>query len=142
MCMTTSNALTSTNADAVLSRGTGCTSSILVARSPLTCTDAHHAPANTRHVHTTAHDVEAQALLDLSEIRWARVAELARADVPTRALLDAAEAAGDDHAQACEAFRRKHYPHSGRIVATSGTVYAVSPAGRRSRLVFTEGGTR
>ncbi len=49
--MTSSKPVTCTDADAVLSQGTGCTGSIPVARSALTCTGAPEGVANTHRVH-------------------------------------------------------------------------------------------
>lgn len=47
----------------------------------------------------------------------------------------------DAHAQldaACEAVRRAHYPRAGKIVAAFGSVYVMSPGGRRITRVYPE----
>lgn len=51
--MSSTKPLTSTNAESVLSQGTGCTSSILVTRSTLTCGNVTERRANARRVHKT-----------------------------------------------------------------------------------------
>ena len=38
--------------------------------------------------------------------------------------------------QACEAFRRRHYPRAGRVICALGMVSTLSPKGRRGRVVF------
>lgn len=87
------------------------------------------------------HDNTARQLLELRETANRLHHENARrpSDGPDRLTgehLDAAlEAMRATHA-ACEAFRLRFYPRAGRVAAAGGMVFVVSPAGRRSRVVF------
>lgn len=56
----------------------------------------------------------------------------------TAATVTASLAAHRRHQDACEAFRRAHYPRAGRVVAVFGEVFTVSPAGRKITRVYAQ----
>ena len=58
----------------------------------------------------------------------------------TRETVEASLAAHAELDDACEAYRRRHHPKTGRVVANSGQVFTVSPTGRTIRTIY--GGAR
>jgi hypothetical protein len=86
----------------------------------------------------SAEALDAQRLLELSQaavdVDHADAVK-AEAGTLTGTDLDASIAAHRECAQACEAFRRRYYPRSGRVIAALGGVHVMSPKGRRGRIV-------
>lgn len=60
----------------------------------------------------------------------------------SRATIEASLAAHKRLDDACEAYRRRHYPRAHRIVAVFGEVFTVSKTGRSIRRVYPEGAHR
>ena len=90
---------------------------------------------------TTTHDAEAQHLVDLYDEKWRIIHENAQrpTDGPGRLMgahLQDAIDAGKRQDEACEAFRRKHYPRAGRVIVGLRIVSVHSPKGQRGRIVF------
>lgn len=56
----------------------------------------------------------------------------------SRATIEASLAAHRRLDEACKAFRREHYPRTGKVVAAFGEVFTVSPAGHRITRVYSE----
>lgn len=63
-------------------------------------------------------------------------AQAAGVDMLTGAAVDRLIAMRDQHSAACEAFRRRHFPRAGRVVAVAGAVLVVSPTARRIKTVY------
>jgi len=89
----------------------------------------------------TAHDTGAQRLVDLYNEKWAIVKANAErpSTGPDRLMgthVQAALEAGDRQDEACEEFRRKHYPTRAAVVVGAGAVYTRSATGRSVQLVF------
>ena len=87
----------------------------------------------------TTHDEDAQALIELHDEKWRIVnvnARRAQEGNLTGDDIDRALDAGDRLDEACEAFRRRHYPRAGRVICALGMVSTLSPKGRRGRIVF------
>lgn len=83
----------------------------------------------------------ARHLVMLKERYYAAVhasGEAARADRLTSAELDAVMATGRAVDEACEDFRARYFPRSGRVIAALGMVCVASPAGRRTQIVYDE----
>lgn len=87
------------------------------------------------------HDTDAQHLVDLYDEKWRIVHENAQrpTDGPGRLMgthIDAAIAAGKRQDDACEVFRRKHYPRAGQVIVGLRMVSVLSPKGARGRIVY------
>lgn len=81
----------------------------------------------------------ARGLLALKDDYYAAVrasGEAARADRLTGREVDAVLSAGRTVDEACEDFRRRYFPESGRVIAALGMVCVASPKGRRTRIVY------
>ena len=92
----------------------------------------------------TTHDADAARLIELyQDLRTINKRNAERCglawDDPERltgAHIDAAFAVSDRLDEACEVFRRRHYPRAGRVICALGMVSTLSPKGRRGRIVF------
>ena len=87
------------------------------------------------------HDTDAQRLVDLYDAKWKIIHENAQrpTDGPGRLMgshLQAAIDAGKRQDDACEAFRRKHYPRAGQVIVGLRMVSVLSPKGQRGRIVY------
>lgn len=85
------------------------------------------------------HDEAAAVLVALKQAYYDRAheaGEAARVGELRRPLIESVFAASDDVDAACEDFRRRFYPRSGRVICALGSVMAVSPSGGRTRTVF------
>lgn len=90
-------------------------------------------------IRTTSTEAEdARRLLELSQaavdVDHANALK-AQAHTLTGTDLDESIAAHRECEQACEAFRRRYYPRSGRVIAALGMVSVQSPKGRNGRIV-------
>ena len=85
------------------------------------------------------HDADAARLIELHDEKWRIVSVNARRAQEgnlTGKDIDRALDAGDRLDEACEVFRRRHYPRAGRVICALGMVSTLSPKGRRGRVVF------
>lgn len=79
---------------------------------------------------------EAAALVALYDERVALTRAMANHPAPTGAMAQAVLDKGAELDTACEAFRRRHYPHKHRVIVGLRTVMAVSRAGRSIVTVY------
>lgn len=84
----------------------------------------------------TGHDAEARELVRAYADRIRLTRNIARAERPTGAMVQEVFDVDAALNKACEAFRRSHYPRSGRVFVGLNTVLVGSPAGRRHRSVY------
>lgn len=65
--------------------------------------------------------------------------QASRLDELTGAEVEAVLETGRIVDDACEAFRRRYFPRSGRVVVALGMVCVASPGGRRTRVIYDSG---
>lgn len=85
---------------------------------------------------TDAMRTEARRLVELYAERRDLTAAMARHDRPTGAMAQAVLDKGAELDAACEQFRQRFYPRSGRVFVGLYSVLVASPAGRRHRTVY------
>lgn len=84
----------------------------------------------------TDHDTAARDLVRLYAERVRLTRNMAHAERPTGDMAVAVMDKGHELDEACEAFRRRFYPRSGRVCVGLYCVMVSSPAGRRVRTVY------
>ena len=81
------------------------------------------------------HD-DAVRLVELYDERVQLTHRNARSEHLTSPMVLEVCAVGDRLDEACEAFRRRHFPRRGRVCVGLWTVMTVSPTGRRTHVVL------
>lgn len=82
------------------------------------------------------HDAAADRLVELYAERIRLAHAMATAERPTRVDAEAVLAAGRALTQACEAFRRRHYPRRAEVIVGLYQVIVCSPSRRRTVTVY------